>query len=184
MQLRIEKSCQRGVSYLTRHQRKDGAWIPLWFGNENAPDEDNPIHGTAMVVMGLAQAYRDYTGAKELMLEGVSYLTSCQLPDGGWGGAKGVVATIEETANAVSALSACLLTDAIPPKQVIMVREVLQRGVFWLLEHTTNGTEFPPAPIGLYFAKLWYHEKVYPVIWTLSALQSAKEAAEMTARFV
>ncbi len=184
MQLRIEKSCQRGLSSLTRHQRKDGAWIPLWFGNENAPDEDNPMHGTAMVVMGLAQVYRDYAGAKELLLGGVSYLTSCQLPDGGWGGAKGVVATIEETANAVSALSACLLTNTIPPKQVIMVREVLQRGVFWLLEHTTNGTEFPQAPIGLYFAKLWYHEKVYPVIWTLSALQSAKKAAEMTARFV
>ncbi len=184
LQRRIEQSGKRGVSYLIKHQREDGAWIPLWFGNENAPDENNPMHGTAMVVQGLAHVHREYDGAKEALQSGVQYLTSCQLSHGGWGGAMGVEATIEETANAVSALSAGLLMEAIPPKQVIMVREVLHRGVFWLLEHTKNGTEFQPAPIGLYFAKLWYHEKLYPVIWTLSALQSAKQAAEMTAKFV
>ena len=31
----------------------DGTWIPLWFGNEHAPDEDNPVYGTARVLPGL-----------------------------------------------------------------------------------------------------------------------------------
>ena len=27
-----------------------------------------------------------------------------------------------------------------------------------------------PTPIGLYFANLWYSEKLYPIIWTVEAL--------------
>jgi len=54
--------------------------------------------------------------------------------------------------------------------------EPIQRGTQWLIDHTQNGTVFPAAPIGLYFARLWYHEKIYPVIWTLSALEHAKQA--------
>ena len=30
---------------------------------------------------------------------------------------------------------------------------------------------FPAAPIGLYFARLWYHERLYPLIATVSALR-------------
>ena len=52
-------------------------------------------------------------------------------------------------------------------------RESVTRGVHWLLENTQNGTTFPSAPIGLYFARLWYYEKLYPIIWTLGALQHA-----------
>jgi squalene-hopene/tetraprenyl-beta-curcumene cyclase len=29
------------------------------------------------------------------------------------------------------------------------------------------------APIGFYFAKLWYYEKLYPLIWTVAALGPA-----------
>jgi hypothetical protein len=41
---------------------------------------------------------------------------------------------------------------------------------------TAHGTRFPTAPIGLYFARLWYHERLYPVIWTLGALHTARQA--------
>ena len=51
---------------------------------------------------------------------------------------------------------------------------VISKATAWLLKATRNGTQFPPSPIGLYFARLWYHEKLYPVIWTLQALESAK----------
>jgi len=27
-----------------------------------------------------------------------------------------------------------------------------------------------PSPIGLYFSRLWYHERLYPLIWALEAL--------------
>ena len=33
-----------------------------------------------------------------------------------------------------------------------------------------------PSPIGLYFAKLWYYEKLYPLIFTVSALGQALRA--------
>jgi squalene-hopene/tetraprenyl-beta-curcumene cyclase len=32
------------------------------------------------------------------------------------------------------------------------------------------GTYVQPAPIGFYFAKLWYYERLYPRIFTLAAL--------------
>ena len=40
-----------GVGY----QRPDGTWIPLWFGNQNEPAEENPTYGTARVVIALAK---------------------------------------------------------------------------------------------------------------------------------
>ena len=41
---------------------------------------------------------------------------------------------------------------------------------------------FRRAPIGLYFAQLWYHEALYPVVFTVSALSAALERAESTTR--
>ena len=69
---------------------------------------------------------------------------------------QGVGATWEEEAKA-NALSA------------------VERGVAWLLKRTRCGTGFPSAPIGLYFARLWYHEMIYPVVWSLGALRAARE---------
>ena len=46
----------RAVQFLAATQRTDGTWIPLWFGNEHAPDEDNPAYGTARVLLGPAFA--------------------------------------------------------------------------------------------------------------------------------
>jgi squalene-hopene/tetraprenyl-beta-curcumene cyclase len=36
-----------------------------------------------------------------------------------------------------------------------------------------SGTWRDPAPIGFYFAKLWYYERLYPFIWTVGALGRA-----------
>ena len=47
---------------------------------------------------------------------------------------------------------------------------VLQKGADWLIKATSGGREFPVSPIGFYFAKLWYFEKLYPLVWTTSAL--------------
>src|SRR5262245_32181985 len=32
----------RAVRYLADSQQRDGSWVPLWFGNEHAPGENNP----------------------------------------------------------------------------------------------------------------------------------------------
>ena len=46
-------------------------------------------------------------------------------------------------------------------------------GVGWLIAHTAGGTQFEAAPIGLYFAKLWYDEELYPLAFTVAALERA-----------
>jgi squalene-hopene/tetraprenyl-beta-curcumene cyclase len=56
------------------------------------------------------------------------------------------------------------------------VTDSMLRGCAWLIEHTQRGTRFDPAPIGLYFARLWYAERLYPLIFTVSALQRARDA--------
>src|SRR5581483_6793007 len=48
-------SIPEGLRYLSESQRPDGSWLPLWFGNQHAPDDSNPTYGTARVLA----AYRD-----------------------------------------------------------------------------------------------------------------------------
>jgi squalene-hopene/tetraprenyl-beta-curcumene cyclase len=57
-------------------------------------------------------------------------------------------------------------------------RNALRAGLDWLLQKTRGGAFFPPAPIGFYFAKLWYYEKLYPVIFTLAALGRSARLAD------
>jgi hypothetical protein len=49
-------------------------------------------------------------------------------------------------------------------------------GVTWLIHATDRGRNFPPSPIGLYFAKLWYFEKLYPLIYTVAALSTVEKS--------
>ena len=42
------------------------------------------------------------------------------------------------------------------------------------MQHTDEGQEFPPSPIGFYFAALWYYERLYPLIFTATALGRVK----------
>jgi squalene-hopene/tetraprenyl-beta-curcumene cyclase len=43
-------------------------------------------------------------------------------------------------------------------------------GANWLIDATRGGTTFPASPIGVYFASLWYCERLYPLIFTVDAL--------------
>src|SRR5262249_55404741 len=47
---RAERAVQFGLEYLRKHQRPDGSWLPLWFGNQHAPNDGNPTYGTARVL--------------------------------------------------------------------------------------------------------------------------------------
>ena len=44
------------------------------------------------------------------------------------------------------------------------------RGAAWLVERVESDTWREPAPIGFYFAKLWYYERLYPQIFAVGAL--------------
>jgi squalene-hopene/tetraprenyl-beta-curcumene cyclase len=99
-------------------------------------------------------------------------LQAQQQTSGGWGGSLAGPPSLEETAVAMQALAAAPASGA--------VQQSLQRGADWLLATTRDGTHFPSAPIGLYFARLWYHEQLYPIVWTLGALKAARAAASQS----
>ena len=50
----------------------------------------------------------------------------------------------------------------------------MNRAAMWLIERVENGAWIEPAPIGFYFAKLWYYERLYPLIFTAGALERAE----------
>jgi hypothetical protein len=54
-------------------------------------------------------------------------------------------------------------------------RASIIRGAQWLIHRTQGGREFPPTPIGFYFAKLWYWENLYPVVWAVAALRAVEQ---------
>jgi squalene-hopene/tetraprenyl-beta-curcumene cyclase len=150
------------LRYLEKAQRSDGSWEPLWFGNEHAPDGVNPVFGTATVLKHLASM----PDARSLRDKGAKFLLGAQQRDGAWSGvARQSPPSIEETAAAVEALA---LTGA--PENALL------RGGNALLRLTDMGTRFPAAPIGLYFARLWYHEKLYPLIGATSAFRALQNA--------
>lgn len=166
VQSRIAQATQRALRYLKTSQTPEHAWIPLWFGNEHTPDENNPVYGTAQVINHLSGNAQLAAQAHDLIQTGLTYLQTAQKPDGSFGGDKNAPSSIEETAVALQALSH---RSADAPIRI-------QKTTQWLLNTTAEGTRFPSAPIGLYFARLWYHEQLYPVMWTLGALTSARKA--------
>jgi len=159
---KMEGAIGRGLKFLGHAQRPDGAWIPLWFGNQHAPDDENPIYGTTRVLT----AYRALNLLEtEAARRGLQWLIRAQCDDGGWGGAPQTPSSVEETALAVDALLGC--------GEVAGSKESIERGIRWLVERVEDGGFIEASPIGFYFAKLWYFEQLYPVIFITGALGRA-----------
>jgi len=173
LQSRIQRAVKSGLDYLKCSQRPNGSWVPLWFGNQHAPNQENPTYGTARVVSGLHRLPSSITSGYAPMLNGgVEWLLSVQNADGGWGGDERVESSIEETAMAVDALAESFgASDAASSPAV---GSALAGGVAWLIDNTRNAAPIIASPIGLYFAKLWYFEELYPLIFAVSALQKVK----------
>ncbi len=155
----------RAQHFLKRTQEKNGAWLPLWFGNQHCKHEANRTYGTACVVLALAD-----NDPHNLLPKAIDWLLRSQNEDGGWGGGKDSPSSIEETALALDALATAGLTR--PQAEHEINQTALDRGVSWLAKATGEGNTFDVTPIGFYFAKLWYHERLYPLVWTVTALES------------
>ncbi|OQW95219.1 MAG: hypothetical protein BWK77_07870 [Verrucomicrobia bacterium A1] len=155
---RMDRARRAALTHLDRTQAGDGSWTPLWFGNQAVPGGANRTYGTAVVL----RALRGEAPESAAVHRAQAWLTAAQNPDGGWGGAPDTPSSVEETALAVSALTP-------DPNAASAVR----RGMAWLAEAWRRTVSPPPAPIGLYFARLWYSEAMYPAIFSLSAAARA-----------
>ncbi|HEY2584599.1 MAG TPA: hypothetical protein VGI81_02395, partial [Tepidisphaeraceae bacterium] len=180
LRARVRRRASRAMWFLFRQSRRDGSWVPLWFGNQQVTDDENPTYGTARVVLAAEAGDRhDWNWAPAIAI-GLEWLVRAQGAKGGWGGGGTSTTSIEETALSVQALAtsrshACMIDGT--GKKLFDPGEIdptITRGVAWLIEHTDRGTRFDPCPIGFYFAKLWYFEKLYPLIFTVAALNAVK----------
>ena len=167
LQLRIESGTTRAAKFLRQTQESTGAWCPLWFGNELEPDDYNRVYGTSRVLLALAETRL----CPEAAARAVVWLAGAQRADGGWsGGLADAPSSVEETALAVESLGAAL---EYRPELQSALEPVLRRGVAWLTARIEAGTWLQPSAIGFYFAKLWYYEEMYPVVFTVAALGRA-----------
>jgi squalene-hopene/tetraprenyl-beta-curcumene cyclase len=174
LQREVRAAAQRALTFLATTQRDDGTWIPLWFGNENAPGEDNPAYGTARVLLGLNSALcLGEVRAAECRRRAVDWLLDAQNADGGWGGSGAVPSSIEETGVVLAALR-----HSVAEGGESLTSESAARGARWLIDATLDGREATAAPLGLYFARLWYYEELYPLVFSLAGLAGLRRVTE------
>lgn len=164
---RVGTATDRAIQFLRGQQRSDGAWLPLWFGNQDVPGDENPTYGTARVLLACRDLISDRPELEELMVRGAAWLAGCQNSDGGFGGGGGTRSTLEETGLALEALCSLPVAARISPR-------VIHAGIAWLTEAVERGAWREPSPIGFYFAKLWYFERLYPLVFSLAALRQAR----------
>ena len=190
--LPIRKSIDKGFRYLDSMQQPDGSWLPLWFGNQDAINEANPWYGTAKVLMSYRDAKLFDTEAAK---RGLNWVVAAQNEEGGWGGGKSLQwpelfrnrfrtqpdpeidqlgsSSVEETALCVEILVDAMTCDVFDENTTQIVHQAVGRGIQWLNLAVETGCISIQWPIGLYFAKLWYHEKLYPLVFSASALAKA-----------
>lgn len=182
---RAARAIENGWKYLESHQQDDGSFIPLWFGNEHQAHETNPVYGTAQVLLASAESGRAGTNVSQ---RAICWLLASQHSNGGWGSPRVPVdysgaetdnsrtwrendtmakfCTVEETSLAISALLA--VADSNQP-----VSHAVSRGLNWLAAAVEQDAHRRPAIIGFSLAKLWYHERLYPLAFAAGALSRA-----------
>jgi len=203
LQQRVEAETALAIQYLLRTQNADGSWAPLWFGNQHSADVANLTYGTSRVLKlaelpgaePLAPAFERATawlrvtqnadggwGGREntpssieetaLALEGLLAFAHM---------GHGTFIQPHWRAGSVSDRSGSQehppVADA--PGSPVWLDEcfaslTVRHGLDYLDRATQRGTRFPPSPIGFYFANLWYFEKLYPIIFTVAALERVR----------
>jgi squalene-hopene/tetraprenyl-beta-curcumene cyclase len=103
---------------------------------------------------------RGFAVSERAITRGTAALAALQQPEGGWSGgaATGKPCSVEETGAALEALARTAHTASV------------DRGVLWLVEQVESGAWKKTAPIGFYFARLWYFERLYPQIAAVAGL--------------
>ena len=174
---RIDGAIHAAARFLAQSEGAgmDG-WAPLWFGNQHEPEEINWTYGTAKVLCALNEPEQQaLPGGALRVTRAKNALLEMQHETGAWSGFKGGEPSIEETALALEALAGVSENDEDAQAKLEAAREL---AALWLIEQVESGKWIEPSPIGFYFAKLWYFEKLYPMIATVGALSRMQEAQE------
>ncbi|MDI9383202.1 MAG: prenyltransferase/squalene oxidase repeat-containing protein [Verrucomicrobiota bacterium] len=169
-QPQVLRAIEDAVASLLKAQAPNGYWLPLWFGCQSTSDQTNPTYGTARVLLALHAIPDPPPAVTHAIQRGRAWLQAAQCPDGAWGGGPGAEGTIEETALAISALA----RGPVCPE--------LSKGIGWLIHNLPDPLAPEPAAIGLYFSKLWYSERAYPLIFATEALAAVTEFHSCTAK--
>ena len=146
------ESIQRATKFLIKSQNPDGGWgggeslrakLSSCLGMDGLPqDLVSSIEETALVVEALSTIV-----LKQRDFEGGSSVQSEALS--------------RETRGPAETLPAGVNED---------LREAIICGVEFLLTSIDQDRHRVAWPIGFYFAKLWYHERLYPLVFTVAAL--------------
>ena len=112
-------------------------------------------------------------GETDVAQRGYKWLASVRRSDGGWSGAvaegdesrETSASSVEETALVVEALLAA------PPSPELQL--AASQGLQWLVDAVLADRHRKNAPIGFYFARLWYYEDLYPLVFAVAALGRA-----------
>ncbi|MCL2640400.1 MAG: hypothetical protein FWD53_06115 [Phycisphaerales bacterium] len=148
---RVSQAKRRILHYLQNVQRTDGAFIPLWFGDQSSATKEAPVYGTAVVLEHLREV--NDPSSQTMLHKAQSFLLASQHPTGSWGGGG-----ITVTARCVAAL-----------QHIPIAQSAIARAHDFLRPFAEHPETIPPEPIGLYFAHLWYSETLYAPIFMLNA---------------
>ncbi len=177
LRAKVVKAKQRILRYLKNVQRIDGAFIPLWFGDQESATKEAPVYGSAVVLEHLKELDEPFLQKTK------NFLLSAQHATGGWGSwspdsggdpsssFNSTVSNVKQkndennlrdyiivTARCISALDSCHEAQS-----------AVERGRAFLKPYLEKPETIPPEPIGLYFAHLWYSEELYGPIFLLKA---------------
>jgi squalene-hopene/tetraprenyl-beta-curcumene cyclase len=182
---RLANAVERGWNYLLHQQGEDGRLVPRWFGNEYQLDDLNPVYGTAQVLIMCGELNRLDS---QLAAGAARWLESVQHATGGWGPprarrdysgaendgfrawrgneAMAKHCSVEETALAITALLPLAPLNS-------GAGEAVSAGLTWLAAAVEQDEHRRPAVIGYYLSKIWYHERLYPLVYTAGAFSLA-----------
>jgi squalene-hopene/tetraprenyl-beta-curcumene cyclase len=182
---RVHAAAARGFGWLAARQSEDGSFAASAFGNEREPSGQNFVYGTARALDACAALGRlDSTTAQRAAL----WLARVQHASGGWGPprmpldysgtfrvdaltrpSKEVLAkscSVEETSWAVSALLPLAASNPVAAAAVA-------NGLHWLATAVEQDLHRRPGVVGVWLAKLWYDERLYPLVFAADALTRA-----------
>jgi squalene-hopene/tetraprenyl-beta-curcumene cyclase len=185
LEMDIDSAVERGWRYLESQQDEDGHFVPLWFGNEHHPSTENPVIGTAQVLITCGALVRLES---DLGQRAARWLVTAQHANGGWGPPRAPLdysgvykdgfrawrandtlakfCTVEETALAVTALLPLM-------ESTQSFSRAIANGLAWLASSVEQDAHRHGAVVGFYFTRLWYHDRLLPLVFAEGALSGA-----------